>query len=51
MAEKGALYLVIEGKEVVHFPEKNDAIKKNFDEVIRYEEKGMEEIIVYKRVH
>jgi 4-amino-4-deoxy-L-arabinose transferase-like glycosyltransferase len=50
MVEKDALYLVIEERETANSPEKNEAIKKNFSEVIRYEHKGMEKIIVYKRV-
>jgi len=50
MVEKGTFYLVIEEREAANFPEKNEAIQKNFNEVIRYEKKGMEKIIVYKRV-
>jgi hypothetical protein len=50
MVEKGTLYLVIGEREAANFPEKNEAIKKNFNEVIRYEHRGMEKIIVYKRV-
>ena len=50
MAEKGTLYLVIEERETANFPEKREAIKKNFSEVMRYEKKGMEKTIIYKRV-
>jgi len=50
MVEKGALYLVIEEKDAVNFPEKTEAIKKNFIEVIRYKEKGTESILIYKRL-
>jgi len=49
MVEKGTLYLVIEEREAANFPEKKEAIKKNFSEVMRYEKKGMEKIIIYKR--
>ena len=50
MVEKGALYLIIEERDVVNFPEKAEAIKKNFIEVIRYKEKGMESVLIYKRI-
>lgn len=50
MAEKGAVYLVIGGKDEVKFPEKVEAIKKSFIKSVRYERKGMEEIDVYKRI-
>jgi hypothetical protein len=50
MVEKGALYLVIEERDAVNFPEKTEAIKKNFIEVIRYKEKGTESILIYKRL-
>jgi hypothetical protein len=50
MVRKGASYLVISQKDIIDFPNETGSIKKNFLEVIRYEEKGMEKIIVYKRV-
>lgn len=49
MKEKGALYLAIRGREIINFPEITEAIKKDFVELIRFEGKGMEKIIVYKR--
>jgi hypothetical protein len=51
MAEKGALYLAIRPREIVDFPERAEAIKRNFIEVLRYEGKGMEEIVVYEKVN
>ena len=50
MAGKGVLYLVIQEKDAVTFPEKMAVIEKNFIEATRYGEKGMEKIIVYQRV-
>ena len=50
MVEKGAPYLVIRQMDIIDFPNETDSIKKNFIEVIRYEEKGMEKIIIYKRL-
>jgi len=50
MVEKDAPYLVIREKDIIDFPKEADSIKKNFIEVIRYENKGMEKIIVYKRI-
>jgi len=50
MVEKGALYLVIEERDAVNFPEKTEAIEKNFIEVIRYKGKGMESVLIYKRI-
>jgi uncharacterized membrane protein len=50
MVEKGALYLVIGQRDIVDFPNETGSIKSNFNEVIRYEKKGLEKIIVYKRV-
>ena len=49
MVGKGAPYLVIRQSDIIDFPDEAGSIKKNFIEVIRYEEKGMEKIIVYKR--
>jgi hypothetical protein len=50
MVGKGASYLVIGQRDIIDFPNQTGSIKKNFIEVIRYEKKGMEKIIVYKRV-
>jgi hypothetical protein len=50
MVGKGALYLVIRERDLIDFPNESGSIKKNFIEVIRYENKGMEKIIVYKRI-
>ena len=50
MVGKRASFLVISQKDIIDFPNETGSIKKNFIEVIRYEEKGMEKIIVYKRV-
>jgi hypothetical protein len=50
MAEKKALYLVIRGREIIEFPEVTESIKREFIEVNRFEGKGMEQVIVYKRV-
>jgi 4-amino-4-deoxy-L-arabinose transferase-like glycosyltransferase len=47
MIEKRALYLVIRGRETLNFP--NEAIKKDFVELNRFEGRRMETIIVYKR--
>jgi hypothetical protein len=50
MVEKGASYLVISQRDIIDFPSETGSVEKNFNEVIRYEKKGMEKIIVYKRV-
>jgi hypothetical protein len=50
MVEKGADYIVLQGKKVADFPEAVESIKNKFVEIVHYEKKGMEEIIVYKRV-
>jgi hypothetical protein len=42
--------LVIEERDAVNFPEKAEAIKKNFIKVIGYKEKGTESILIYKRL-
>lgn len=51
MAEKKALYLAIRGREVANLPQNAEAVKRDLVELGRFEGKGMEEIIVYKRVH
>jgi 4-amino-4-deoxy-L-arabinose transferase-like glycosyltransferase len=50
MVEKGASYLVISQRDTIDFPNETGSIKNSFNEVLRYEKKGMERIIVYKRV-
>jgi hypothetical protein len=50
MVGKGAPYLVIRQRDIIDFPNETGSIKNNFIEVIRYEEKGMEKIIIYKRL-
>jgi hypothetical protein len=51
MIGEGALYLAIRERESIGFLENAEAIKRNFVEVIRFGGKGMEQIIVYKRVN
>lgn len=46
--KKGAIYLVLREREVLGHSDMVEPIRKGFDEVMRYEEKGMEEIIIYK---
>jgi 4-amino-4-deoxy-L-arabinose transferase-like glycosyltransferase len=50
MSEKRALYLAIREREVIHFPENAETIKKDFVELVRFEGKGTEKILVYKMV-
>jgi hypothetical protein len=50
MAEKRALYLAMQGREMIDFPENAEVIKRDFVELIRFEGKGMQKIIVYRRV-
>ncbi len=50
MVGKGAFYLVIGQRDIIDFPNEAGSIKKNFTEVIRFEEKGMENLIIYKRL-
>lgn len=50
MAERKALYLVIRGREIIEFPEVTENIKRDFIEVNRFEGKGMEKVIIYKKV-
>ncbi|NWG03047.1 MAG: glycosyltransferase family 39 protein [Syntrophaceae bacterium] len=45
-----AFYLVIRGKDLFIYPELSESINKSFIEAVRYEEKGMDKVIVYKRV-
>jgi hypothetical protein len=50
MVERNALYLAIEEREIIDFPKNGEAIKRDFVELARFEGKGMEKIIVYKRI-
>jgi 4-amino-4-deoxy-L-arabinose transferase-like glycosyltransferase len=50
IVEKGGSYLVIRQRDIIDFPNETGSIKNNFIEVIRYEKKGMEKIIVYKSI-
>jgi hypothetical protein len=50
MTEKGVLYLTIREREHYSFPEVKEILKKDFTELSRFEGKGMEKIIIYKRV-
>ena len=50
MAEKNALYLVIRGREAVFLCGRGHPIEKGFIEVMRFEKKGMEGIVIYKFV-
>lgn len=51
MIEKKALYLVIHEQHVSDYPEEVKLIQKDFVEIIRFEQEGMEKIIIYKIVH
>jgi hypothetical protein len=51
MAEKKAIYLAIQGREIANLPQNEEAVKKDLVELARFGGKGMEEIIVYERVH
>lgn len=48
MIEKEALYLVIREQDVSYYPEEVKSIQKDFVEIIRFEQKRMERIIIYK---
>ena len=50
MVKKGAVYLVLRGREVLGYPGAVEPLHRDFIELMRYEEKGMEKIIVYKMV-
>jgi hypothetical protein len=50
MIEKKSQYLVLKGRNVEDRPEMAEFVGKDFIEVKRFENKGMEKIIVYKRV-
>jgi hypothetical protein len=49
MVERGAVYLVLRGREILEYPRVVDPLYRDFIEVIRYEEKGMEKVVVYRR--
>ncbi|MBM4277109.1 MAG: glycosyltransferase family 39 protein [Deltaproteobacteria bacterium] len=50
MRERNILYLVIRERETIHDPEVAEMIKRDFIELHRFEGKGMDGVIVYKRV-
>jgi 4-amino-4-deoxy-L-arabinose transferase-like glycosyltransferase len=50
MVKKGAVYLVLRGREALGYPGAVEPLHRDFIELMRYEEKGMEKIIVYKMV-
>jgi hypothetical protein len=50
LGEEGTLYLVLQGREIIDFPDDAESVKEHFVEVKRYEENRMEKIILYKRV-
>jgi len=50
MAKKNATYFVIDGDEVPRFRGLTDPAQKDFLEVMRYEKKKMDTVIIYKRV-
>jgi hypothetical protein len=49
MVKKGAVYLVLRGREILGYPEVAEHLKRDFIEAERYEEKGMEKVVIYKR--
>ena len=50
MAKKEILYCVIRGKEAIGFPREVGFIGKHFLKAIHFKQKGMDEVIVYKKV-
>ena len=50
MAKKNAAFFVVDGEELDRFPGLANPTQKNFREVMRYEKKGMDTVIIYKRV-
>ena len=50
MAKKNATYFVIDGEEIERFPELTDPAQRDFLEVMRYEKKKMDTVIIYERV-
>ena len=51
MMERKALYLVIDEQGAPGHPEEVQSLQRDFVEVIRFGQKGMEKIIVYKVIH
>ncbi len=49
MAKEEILYCVIRGGEVIGFPREVETIEKHFEKVIHFVQKGMDEVIVYKK--
>jgi hypothetical protein len=50
MEGKKAVYLVIQEKDIINVTGVAEDIKKNFIEVMQYEKKKMNTVIVYKRI-
>jgi hypothetical protein len=50
MAKKNATYFVIDGEELERFPELTDPARQDLQEVMRYERKKMDTVIIYKRL-
>ena len=50
MVKKGALYLVLREREVLGYPGAVEPLLRGFIELMRYEEKGMEKVVVYRRI-
>lgn len=50
MVEREARYLVLRGRELTDYPEIAKSINRDFIEIIRYEEKGIEKVVIYKRL-
>lgn len=48
MIEKKASYLVIREEDVSDYPEEAKLMEKDFIEIVRFEQKRMERIIIYK---
>jgi len=48
MAERGARYLVFRGRTLADDPEIGKSINRNFIEVVRFEGKGMEKVVIFK---
>ena len=51
MIEKKALYLVIREKDISDYAKEVKSIQKDFAEIIRFEQEGMEKIIIYEIIH
>jgi hypothetical protein len=49
MVKKGAVYLALRGREVLGYPEVAGHLTRDFIEVKRFENKGMEKVVIYRR--